>query len=785
MAEEEVILKEKEETSGGFSRSGGEENGSGFSRSGGEKQDDSSFEEAPREKKWYEDTKFVFMLAVLLGVVAILLVVLSFLSSQKSEPSGVIIPTTPQAPQASVDNESLQFDMSKMDSMIQKANALYLQGEREQALQAYEQIALYSEALSNYNLGVSQMNQNNYALALESFKKAIEGNENQTVSAINAAVCALHLNDIAKFQYYLDLAYVYLPNEGNSKLFNYYLSLINYYKGFYPEALQMLQLTNDESYVDNARYLSAKIYAKMGLDAKALENLQKQGNFESSLSQGLIYARMGDYARAKTALERSLKIDKERNQSIAALNLIDLKTGKYQDMLSRIRAFYQGAEKTTLDTYKIKVRLKKELFDIQIAQDNFSKDFLQDKKAQADFLFYFAPYQVFDTKQAANYINKANVVDFLEDKKDGIELLNASQMLSSVNVKLAKIISKVFESKLKEANNDFKTLLNSYQEHSILHYNLALSYAQLQNYDLAYKHFSSSYHLDPKNYAAGAFAVLTGNLSQKSTIRLVNEINENISVDDEFKANVYQNILLFANNDNAAMLPFLDDNTESSPLSFMLKSIIAKNNGLYNQMDAQLARLKNAAKDDILADILLFNAQNSNLNIKEYAQNAQLHFKNIELNYKALAGGANLIRENYINLMRVSGLLNQEREKIKEELALGMQDEAGLSAILAYMDIYAGLYAEAYALYDTLINDFNHKDSTTYFLAAVAAIGSNNPNAAIALLELAKLEDESNQEARVALGLLYQEVQNYEPALYHYGQVENNFQSRFFTFDLR
>ncbi len=60
-------------------------------------------------------------------------------------------------------------------------------------------------------------------------KKAIANWENQSVAAINAAVCALKLNDQEKFNYHIDLAQVYLPKEGKSKLYDYYLALINYY----------------------------------------------------------------------------------------------------------------------------------------------------------------------------------------------------------------------------------------------------------------------------------------------------------------------------------------------------------------------------------------------------------------------------------------------------------------------------------------------------------------------------------------------------------------------------
>lgn len=732
------------------------------------------------------DKRFMFLFAVLSGVFVILLTIMIFLFAKASTPEGVIIPeSAPQEQPVTLPQEdsSSNLQMQKIDSMIQKANALYLKGQMQQALEIYEQIAVYSEALSNYNLGVSQMRQGNFDLALESFQKAIASNENQTVSAINAAVCALYLNDEAKFKYYIDLAYIYLPNEARSQLFEYYLSLINYYKGFYPEALQSLQAMENESYSDDAKYLSAKIYAKMGLEEKAIKQLQEQGTHDANLALGLLHANLGQYDKAITHLQHSLKIDRDRNASIAALNLIDLKTGQYQDLISRIGA-YTPNTKAILDLYKIKVRIKRGLSDTLAVQRTFAKDFMPDKKAQADLLFYFAPYQVFDSRQALRYINKANMIDFLQDSKQSEELLATSQNISSVNVKIAQIINQVLNHELRKSNQDFMKLLSQYQEHSILHYNLALSYAQLQNYHLAYKHFASSYHLNPQNYAAGALAVLAGSLSDKDTRALVNQINENIETDPNFKAQNYKNIIALANNESVSMLPFLEDDSEINPFNLMFKAIIAKNNNLKDQSNQFIFMLKDQLKDDALANILFFNAQNQDLSIKEYAQNAQIYFKNFTPDYKALAGSAVVLRDDFLSLMRVSGLLNKERENLKEKLS-GSSDDESLIAMLAYMDIYAGIYNEAYDLYTILIDDYGIKDSMTYFLAAVAAIGANNPNAAIALLELSKLEDTGNQETRVALGLLYQEVQNYEPALFHYGQVKDGFQSNFFTFDIR
>ncbi|HEB7598349.1 TPA: tetratricopeptide repeat protein [Campylobacter coli] len=753
-------------------------------------EESSTFEEVKEDEPtpWYKDCKFMSLVGLSLGIICILVFTLFYLTFNEGKVKPDIIASKPIEQPVVMPDESYNYnDMTRVDGMIQKANALYLKGEVEQALKVYEQIAVYNESLSNYNLGVSQMNEGKFDEAFDSFKKAIANGENQSVAAINAAVCALKLNDKEKFKYYIDLAQVYLPKEGKSKLYDYYLALINYYKGYYPEALQMLQRVNSEPYTDIAKYLSAKIYAKMDFDAKSVQQLNTQGSFEPSLSLGLLYARMGEYDKAKIALNTAMKIERDFNQSLSALTLVDIKTGDFQDMLLRLQDTYRNDEDKykILDRYKIKVRLNKELFNIAIAQRNFSNDILKKQKDQFDLLFYFAPYQVFDSKQASLYIKKANITNFVDDSSDGQSYLARSQALSSTNVKISNIINDALNQKLRLANKEFQALLEDYPEHSILQYNLALTYAQMQNYELAYKHFSSSYHLNPKNYLAGAFAMFCGKLSDNDTTKLYHEILDNIAADSNFKANMQKNMLFLANGDYISMLPYLDENGQKTPLNLIFETIIAKNNNLNNQVDVRIAKLRSELPQDIVANILYFNSLNSNLNIKEYAQNAQIHFKNLQVDYRSVFGGSNIARELYVNLMHIAGLLNLERQKFKTLINTSKVKDEGMIQTLAYLDIFAQQYEESYALYNTLIDEYGAKDSRTLFLASVAAVGANNPNSAIALLQLSKLTDKNNKESKVALGLLYQEVGNYEAAMTQYRTLPNDFKSEFFTFDIK
>ncbi len=81
----------------------------------------------------------------------------------------------------------------------------------------------------------------------------------------------------------------------------------------------------------------------------------------------------------------------------------------------------------------------------------------------------------------------------------------------------------------------------------------------MQNYELAYKHFSSSYHLNPKNYLAGAFAMFCAKLIDIDTTKLYNEILDNIVADSNFKANMQKSMLFLVNNNYISMLPYLDE----------------------------------------------------------------------------------------------------------------------------------------------------------------------------------------------------------------------------------
>ncbi|MBE2985256.1 tetratricopeptide repeat protein [Campylobacter sp. RM9344] len=714
--------------------------------------------------------KLYIIIAVVVLVIIILLIVLIFLLKKDK---GNEIDATGLAQKIESNYKTQDFAASRIDDMIAKANRLYEKGNKFEALKIYENIATYNQSLSNYNLGVSQMKQGNCEQAVISFNKAIQDRENTTVSAINAAVCSLETNSTQNFNYYIGLANSFLQNEVNSPLYSYYHALINYYKGNYYEALQSLKHPSSEHYKDKYVYLSAKISSILKDDQVAIDKLESQKDFNANITLAQLYANEANYDKARDYLNKAARntTNPDLIKMIAAI--IDLKTGFYKDGARFIRDVYTADPLKPSQIFKIKATLNPEIFDVNLAQMSFSDEIFFNKARRYETLFYFAPYKVFDVKQSIEYIRKGGVSVFLDDTSTANDFLSKSATVSKVNIELSGVIAKALNYRLKEANRDFIELAKLYPQHSILQYNLALSYAQLGNFSLAAKHFASSYHLDPNNHLAGIFAAFSYDMTQSLDPKFIGEITENLESDKNLKQNnLYTSLLNLINSNQSAMMRWLEEPKEQTMFNVAFDAIISKIVGRDDVMQQKTDILVSLLPNDIMTNILNFIAYNKQENIKEYAQKIQIYFKTKKLDVEAFYHGANIIRKQYIKLLQISGLLSHEREKIKEQLR-SAPENVNIMQTLAYIELFSNDFEESFRLYNKIIDEYNIQDASTLFLASVAATGANQPQNAIALLELTKLTDPNAIENRVALGYLYHQIDNINAALIQYDKIGN------------
>ncbi|MBT0611764.1 tetratricopeptide repeat protein [Campylobacter hyointestinalis] len=743
--------------------------------------------EEPVVEQKVQNKKNNFLMFGLIGggafiLFLILVLVLLFKNNGSSDKTPKLEP-----PKTVKQTEIKTFSPSKIDDMLKKANKLYESGNKFEALKIYENVAIYNEALSNYNLGVSQMNQYKFKDALESFKKAITNQENTSVSALNAAVCALELNEIQLFKYYIDIANAFLAGESDSSLYAYYNAIINYYKGYYIEALNILENAPTNKYYENQKnYLRAKILSYLYLDSDSIKALNKVDSYDVNLPLGLLEARSGNYEIAKKYLNKALVDEKNANLTKLAIALINLKTGEFAQAGMALKDINEKNETFASSKYPIKAALNPELFDLNIAQNSFDLETFFSINNIYEMLFYFAPYKVFDAKQTMDYIRKGGISLFLDENNEADEYLKASRTLSKANLNLSKAIAVALDYNLREANSQLLNITKLYTNHSILHYNLALTYAQLGNFSESYKHFITSYHLDPKNHLSGVFAIVTSTMINKENKKLIAEVIENLDQDGAVEdRDMYHAIIQLTLGNKGALLNWLENDKSKNVLNIAFGSIARYLIGKNDTSDKKTEQLKTMLPNDILVNILNFTSKFDKNNIKEYAKDIQYNFFNNKLNKESLYGGANIIRVSFTKLLQISGLLNVQRDRIKKDLELTNDNHQNIMQTLAYLDLFTNNYEEAYTIYNDLIDNYNMRDSNSLFLASVASIGANHPESAIGYLRLSKIIDPTSKESIFALGLLYQEVGNIDAAITQYISLgDSDFKSEFFTFNL-
>jgi len=743
-------------------------------------QDESIPEPIPVKKS---NKKLFIIVGVVALVLIILIVVLLVVLLKKDKKEH--IDTASIVKNIENNYQTQNFGASKIDEMINKANQLYEHGNKFEALKIYENVAVYNQSLSNYNLGVSQMKQERCDEAIVSFNKAITDRENTAVSAINAAVCSLELNNTKNFNYYIGLADSFLQYENNSPLYSYYYALINYYKGNYYEALQALSHPNTADYKNEYAYLSAKILSLLGDDERAITKLESQKAFKADFTLAQLYARLGKYDKARDYLTKASKNTPNIDLIKMTEALIDLKTSDYGDAAAFIKDVYDYNASLPSKIYKIKTILKPDLFDVSLAQAHFSDDMFFDRTRRYETLFYFAPYKVFDAKQSIEQIRKGGVSVFLDDTSAANDYLSQSAAASKVNAKLSEAIAKALSYRLKEANKEFEELASTYPNHSILQYNLALSYAQLGNFSLAAKHFIASYHQDVNNHLAGIFGAICLDINRNLNPKLIEEIGENLENDKSLKpVNLYASLLSLVSGNQSAMIRWLEEPKEQTMLNLAFDIIIAKVTNNDELMVKKADELLKILPNDIIANILNFISKNKEQNVKEYAKAIQIHFNGKQLDSNAFYHGADIIKKQYIKLLQISGLLTRERDKLRAELKNAPKN-INLIQTLAYVDIFTNDFEESYKLYNQAIDEFKVNDASTLFLASVAATGAGKVSNAIALLELTKLNDASAIENRIALGLMYQQIDNIKAALIQYSKIGNvEYKSEFYDFEI-
>jgi tetratricopeptide (TPR) repeat protein len=710
------------------------------------------------EKDDDKKKKLFLIIIILLLVTLILLLLLAFVVIKKKKEKSNI--QNKEIAEIAKKLEKKHIQKDALQSIIKKATILYKNGQKQKALELLNKVSAFSESLSYYNLGVIKMNERKYKKALEYFQKAINNKENRVVSAINAAVCALKLNNKKLFDYYINLAYITLPEIANSKSYPYYYALVMYYMGYEKEAEFALKIPT--SYKNKSKELLGSIYEYYNNFTNAQE-IEKDPFYK-----GIDLAEIGEYALAKNNL-----IHSNKKEAQFALALVDLKLSNFKEAAKILQKFEEN------NLYPINVYLRPTLFNIKIAQKEFKEKFLSKKTDYYDLVFYFAPYKVYSLNQTIAYLKKGIAgipIGAIEESKT---FLSKSAIYSGLNLEISKAIKLALDGHIYLANKKFKKLIKKRDTSYILHYNLALTYAQLGNYAKAYKHFIRAYHLNPSDLLSGIYALMaiqkTGNMDDKLLASVKEDLNGNTILP--------QGLISIITDNTVGMAAFIEKE-EKPNVIWVIAKLISKALLDKDYLDEAL-KLKSMFNRDIIANLLYFYAQNKDLDIKKIALNFQSMFfeKNWEMN--DFYYGAKIVRDWYFTFTKISGLLNKVRLDLEKKAKTESFDVIPVLKRLAFANLYTKHFEEAYVIYNDLINNKNVNDFLTLYQAAVSAIAANHHSNAVALMELAKLKNPTYPEARYGLGLLWQEANNLRAARIQYSKIPDGFESKYFDFNIK
>ena len=705
----------------------------------------------PEEKK--NNRLILIIIIVLLLIIILLLVLLGVVVTKKKKQKQEI-----NVEQIVKKLEKEKIPKNEINELIKKANILYRQGQKEKALELLTKLSSFAKSLSMYNLGVIKIKEKNYKKALEYFKKAINNNENRTISAINAAYCALMLKDYKLFDYYRNLAYTFLPEIANNKNYPYYYSVVMYYLGYEYEAIGALKTPTD--FKDSSKKLLSNIYEYYNDPANAAKYSL------NTLYKGLDFARSGNFEEARAYLKHSKSPLGE-----FALGLVDLKLSYF----SEASKIFEKRKNSNI--YPITVFLKDSLFDIKTAQKEFKENFFN-KEDYYDLYFYFAPYKVFNAAMTMDYLKKGISAIPLNSIEEASNYLHKTAKFSTLNMDIAKAIKYAIKGHIFLANKTFQKMIKNNPDSYVLQYDLALTYAQLGKYLKAYRHFLRAYHLNPYDLKSGVFALFAAQLSNVTNKYLISSIKE-----DLINHPLIDAMLAIALNDRVKMAAFAEKDTKNTPFWILTKLLIKKS--FSKDFTYEALQLKNLFQKDLVTNLLYFYATNENEPVTKLAQNYQSFFISSDIDLNDFFYGAKIAKKWYFEFARISGLLPRVRLILVQKAKTETFDIIPVLKRLAYADLFTKHFEEAYSVYNDLINNKNVQDPYTLYHAAVAAIGAEHHANAVALMELAKLKNPNYFEARYGLGLLWQEANNLNAASIQYAKIKDGFVSEFFDFNIK
>lgn len=419
----------------------------------------------------------------------------------------------------------INYNLYANEDIIESQPEIIFQFDKLQKTQ--ENLALQVD----FNKAVLHLSKNEYEEAIKLFEKTSKILE--VPSYLNMGISYYKLGLVKNATYYLNKIYEKQDNV-NSNNFSYIAS--SYY---------LYQITRDNKYLDAIIKVSKKsknlsedskrmvvdTYIVLKEYENALEVLNMMEN-PMDFKKALIYMKLKDYDKANFFLKKA----KDTNTSpvindkiLWFLAYTNLKLNNIDQLKENLDLINERK-----NIFKVNIEFPLEIY---FNKNKFtSKQYLDsvikfDDNRKMDFIFYFAPF-IFSDSQEIMY---DSLKGFIYNQSNN--LANLEEMLE-YNTKFTKIVKldpilRVIELE-KMINKDTKPYML---------YNLALSCAQINDFNKAFKYFERAYKFNPGNKLYAIMYLINANridMKIKDKEYIENNIKNNNGLYNYFSKEIYK-----------------------------------------------------------------------------------------------------------------------------------------------------------------------------------------------------------------------------------------------------
>lgn len=361
------------------------------------------------------------------------------------------------------------------------------------------------ELLIKFNTAVLYLEQEEYVHAIKLFKQSSQ--ILKIPSYLNIGIAYYKLNSINNAYLYLRKIYDFKELQFKDKY------------SYFSAAYYLYKITKDKKYIDEITSVSAKAkrltdHEKiLVVDTLILQkryqyalDLAKEVSTISKLKLALLNIKLRKYIDAKIYLEQAYnnaKGDKSKNEILWIKLFNALKANDTKNITDTIVKIEDRKR-----IFKINQDLKLELFFNKnkfTPKEYFDQIVNLSHDRKLDFIYYFAPF-IFEDYDSMG-INEAR--GFIIKNENSISELNMMIQYNSDFLEVVKLDPI-------ERTHKLQTIMDKkYDTKAYEYYNLGLTYAQIYDYNNAYKYFKKAYSLDHGNKL---YSIMTFITSKKLSV---------------------------------------------------------------------------------------------------------------------------------------------------------------------------------------------------------------------------------------------------------------------------